>query len=240
MLRVEGISKRFGGLRAVDAVSFELKAGEILGLIGPNGAGKTTLFNLISGFMKAESGSAVFKGKDLIGLRPHEICRLGITRTFQIVQPFKHLSIFENVLIGALNKLDSYEKAVARANEIIDFIGFSKARKRYGMDLNIVESKRLEIAKALSTDPELLLIDEIMAGLNLTELEQMIELLVKLNQKNITLFIVEHNMRAIIAVTSRIIVLNYGEKICEGPPEKVLHDPAVVDAYLGGEPDAQG
>ena len=238
MLKVENISKRFGGLEAIKNVSLEIAEGEIVGLIGPNGAGKTTLFNLISGFIRPDSGSVRLKGKNLIGLRPHKICRLGMTRTFQIVQPFKHLSIFENVLVGALNRGHSYEKATAKAEEIIDLMGLANARKRFGLDLNIVESKKLEIAKALSVDPELMLLDEIMAGLNPTEVNQVTDLTHMLNQKGVTLFIIEHNMSAIMTVSKRVIVLNYGEKIHEGPPDELRDAPAVVDAYLGGEADA--
>jgi branched-chain amino acid transport system ATP-binding protein len=238
MLKVEGISKSFGGLQAVKDVTFEIQKGEIVGLIGPNGAGKTTLFNLVSGFIRPDKGTVLFKGQNLKELRTHEICRLGLTRTFQIVQPFKNLSIFENVLIGALNKLGSFEKAASKTDEIVDLLGFTRAHKRYGVDLNIVESKKLEIAKALSTEPSLLLLDEIMAGLNPTEVQQVIELVTKLNHNGITLLIIEHNMHAIMLISHRIVVLNYGVKIYEGPPEQAIKNPAVIDAYLGDELDA--
>jgi branched-chain amino acid transport system ATP-binding protein len=238
MLRLDGVSKNFAGLQAVKEVSFEIQKGEVVGLIGPNGAGKTTLFNLISGFMKPNKGKIFFKEKDLRVLKPHEICRLGLTRTFQIVQPFKNLTIFENILIGALNKLNSFTKAISTTNEIIDLVGFAKAQKRYGIDLNIVESKKLEIAKALSTKPTLLLFDEIMAGLNPTEVQQVIELLIKLNKNGITLLVIEHNMRAIMSVSHRLVVLNYGVKIYEGSPERALKESAVIDAYLGEEINA--
>jgi branched-chain amino acid transport system ATP-binding protein len=238
MLRVDGVSKNFAGLQAVKDVNFEIQEGEIVGLIGPNGAGKTTLFNLISGFIRPDKGGIFFKEKDLRSRKTHEICRLGLTRTFQIVQPFKNLTIFENVLIGALNRLNSFTKAVSITNEIIDLVGFARAQKRYGIDLNIVESKKLEIAKALSTEPSLLLLDEIMAGLNPTEVQQVIDLLMKLNRNGITLLVIEHNMRAIMSISHRLIVLNYGVKIYEGSPEKALKDSAVIDAYLGEEIDA--
>lgn len=238
MLKVTGITKRFGGIQAIKEVTFEINEGEIVGLIGPNGAGKTTAFNVVSGFLVPDTGKVVFKGKDLISLRPHAICRLGLTRTFQIVQPFKSLSIFENILIGALNRFGSYKRAALKAEEIIDLVGFDRVHNRYGMDLNIVESKKLEIAKALSTEPCLLLLDEIMAGLNPVEVQQVLELLVKLNQSQITLFFIEHNMRAVMAVSQRIIVFNYGEKIYEGPTEQAITNAAVIDAYLGEESDA--
>jgi branched-chain amino acid transport system ATP-binding protein len=238
MLKLDEVSKNFAGLQAVKEVSFEIQKGEIVGLIGPNGAGKTTLFNLISGFIRPDKGSIFFKEKDLRSRKPHEICRLGLTRTFQIVQPFKNLTIFENILIGALNRLNSFTKAISIANEIIDLVGLVRAQKRYGIDLNIVESKKLEIAKALSTEPSLLLLDEIMAGLNPTEVQQVIDLLMKLNRNGITLLVIEHNMRAIMSISHRLIVLNYGVKIYEGSPEKALKDSAVIDAYLGGEINA--
>jgi len=238
MLRVDGVSKNFAGLQAVKDVNFEIQEGEIVGLIGPNGAGKTTLFNLISGFIRPDKGGIFFKEKDLRGRKPHEICRLGLTRTFQIVQPFKNLTIFENVLIGALNRLNSFAKAISITHEIIDLVGFARAQKRYGIDLNIVESKKLEIAKALSTEPTLLLLDEIMAGLNPTEVQQVIDLLMKLNRNGITLLVIEHNMRAIMSISHRLIVLNYGIKIYEGSPEKALKDSGVIDAYLGEETNA--
>ena len=238
MLKLDEVSKNFAGLQAVKEVSFKIQKDEIIGLIGPNGAGKTTLFNLISGFIRPDKGSIFFKEKDLRSRKPHEICRLGLTRTFQIVQPFKNLTIFENILIGALNRLNSFTKAISIANEIIDLVGLARAQKRYGIDLNIVESKKLEIAKALSTEPSLLLLDEIMAGLNPTEVQQVIDLLMKLNGNGITLLVIEHNMRAIMSISHRLVVLNYGVKIYEGSPEKALKDSAVIDAYLGGEINA--
>jgi branched-chain amino acid transport system ATP-binding protein len=238
MLKVTGMTKSFGGLQAVKEVSFEIREGEIVGLIGPNGAGKTTVFNLVSGFLVPDQGEVVFRGKDLISLRPHAISKMGLTRTFQIVQPFKGLSIFENILIGALNKFGSYKRAAIKADEVIELVGFDRVHNRYGMDLNIVESKKLEIAKALSTEPSLLLLDEIMAGLNPAEVQLVLELLIKLNQSQITLFIIEHNMRAVMSVCQRIIVLNYGVKIYEGASEQIIHDPAVIDAYLGDDSDA--
>jgi len=238
MLKLDEVSKNFAGLQAVKEVSFKIQKDEIIGLIGPNGAGKTTLFNLISGFIRPDKGSIFFKEKDLRSRKPHEICRLGLTRTFQIVQPFKNLTIFENILIGALNRLNSFTKAISIANEIIDLVGLARAQKRYGIDLNIVESKKLEIAKALSTEPSLLLLDEIMAGLNPTEVQQVIDLLMKLNGNGITLLVIEHNMRAIMSISHRLIVLNYGVKIYEGSPEKALKDSAVIDAYLGEEINA--
>lgn len=238
MLKLDEVSKNFAGLQAVKEVSFKIQKDEIVGLIGPNGAGKTTLFNLISGFIRPDKGSIFFKEKDLRSRKPHEICRLGLTRTFQIVQPFKNLTIFENILIGALNRLNSFTKAISIANEIIDLVGLARAQKRYGIDLNIVESKKLEIAKALSTEPSLLLLDEIMAGLNPTEVQQVIDLLMKLNGNGITLLVIEHNMRAIMSISHRLIVLNYGVKIYEGSPEKALKDSAVIDAYLGEEINA--
>jgi len=238
MLKIDNVSKRFGGLQAIGGVSAYLKEGEVVGLIGPNGAGKTTLFNLISGFIKPDQGTIEFENRNITGLKPYQICRLGMTRTFQIVEPFKHLTVFENILVGALNKFDLYDVASERAKEVIDRVGLARAFYRYGMDLNIVESKKLEIAKALSVQPRLLLLDEIMAGLNPTEVKQVTDLIMNLNKENITFLVIEHNMRAIMEVSERIIVLNYGEKIFEGLPSDIMQDKGVVDAYLGDETDA--
>jgi len=238
MLRIENVSKRFGGLQAIGGVSAYLKEGEVVGLIGPNGAGKTTLFNLISGFIKPDQGAIEFEDRNITGLKPYQICRFGMTRTFQIVEPFKHLTVFENILVGALNKFDRYDFASDRAKEVIDRVGLARAFHRYGMDLNIVESKKLEIAKALSVQPKLLLLDEIMAGLNPTEVKQVTDLIMNLNKEHISFLVIEHNMRAIMEISERIIVLNYGEKIFEGSPADIMQDKGVVDAYLGDETDA--
>lgn len=238
MLKIENVSKRFGGVQAIREVSAYLKEGEVVGLIGPNGAGKTTLFNLISGFIKPDQGTIDFENRNITGLKPYKICRLGMTRTFQIVEPFKHLTVFENILVGALNKFDKYDVAADRVKEVIDLVGLARVYQRYGMDLNIVESKKLEIAKALSVQPRLLLLDEIMAGLNPTEVKQVTDLIMNLNKENISFLVIEHNMRAIMEISVRIIVLNYGEKIFEGFPSDIMHNKAVVDAYLGDETDA--
>ncbi len=239
MLKVENVSKKFGGLQAIRDVSASVNEGEVVGLIGPNGAGKTTLFNLISGFIPPDQGRVEFQNRNITGLKPHEICRLGMTRTFQIVEPFKHLTVFENILIGALNRFSKYNQAAEKVKEVVDLVGFARVYNRFGMDLNIVESKKLEIAKALSAEPRLLLLDEIMAGLNPTEVKQVLDLIRKLNHK-ISFFVIEHNMRAIMEISTRIVVLNYGEKIFEGLPSKIMKDKNVVDAYLGDEVDAQG
>lgn len=238
MLKIENVSKRFGGIQAIREVSAYLKEGEVVGLIGPNGAGKTTLFNLISGFIKPDQGTIDFENRNITGLKPYKICRLGMPRTFQIVEPFKHLTVFENILVGALNKFDKYDVAADRVKEVIDLVGLARVYQRYGMDLNIVESKKLEIAKALSVQPRLLLLDEIMAGLNPTEVKQVTDLIMNLNKENISFLVIEHNMRAIMEISVRIIVLNYGEKIFEGFPSDIMHNKAVVDAYLGDETDA--
>ncbi len=239
MLNIENVSKRFGGIQAIRDVSASLKEGEVVGLIGPNGAGKTTLFNLISGFIRPDQGRVEFENRNITGLMPHEICRLGMTRTFQIVEPFRHLTVFENILIGALNRFQKYEQAAEKVREVVDLVGFARVYNRFGMDLNIVESKKLEIAKALSAQPRLLLLDEIMAGLNPTEVKQVTDLIMNLNKKRISFLVIEHNMRAIMEISARIVVLNYGEKIFEGLPSEIMKDKAVVDAYLGDELDAQ-
>jgi branched-chain amino acid transport system ATP-binding protein len=238
MQLLEGIkvSKNFGGLAAVSNVDFELEQGEILGLIGPNGAGKTTLFNLISGAFKVKSGTIRFKEHNINGLPPHKICRLGIARTFQLVKVFSHLTVFENVLMGSLfgmsNSLSSEESAKV-ANEMIAFVGLTDFREYPAGDLTLVNQKKVEVARALSTKPEILLLDEIMAGLNPTEVTQAIQLVKNIRDKGITIIMIEHVMHAIMNVCNRIIVLHHGEKIAEGTPQEIANNQKVIEIYLG-------
>lgn len=238
MQLLEGIkvSKNFGGLAAISNVDFELKQGEILGLIGPNGAGKTTLFNLISGAYSPKSGVIKFKDETINGLKPHKICRLGIARTFQLVKVFSHLTVFENVLMGALfgmQKSLTSSEAAAFANEMIDFVELSEFKNTPARDLTLVNQKKVEVARALATKPEILLLDELMAGLNPTEVVHAIELVKRIQKKGITIIMIEHVMHAIMNVCDRIIVLHHGEKIAEGTPQEIANNKRVIEIYLG-------
>jgi branched-chain amino acid transport system ATP-binding protein len=236
LLEGKKVCKNFGGLAAVSNVDFELNQGEILGLIGPNGAGKTTLFNLISGAYNPKSGKITFREHDISGLKPHKICRLGIARTFQLVKVFSHLSVFQNVLMGALFGLPksiSSEEAGILANELIEFVGLSGIKGYTAGDLTLVNQKKVEVARALATKPEILLLDEIMAGLNPTEVTQAIQLVKNIRDKGITVIMIEHVMHAIMNVCDRIIVLHHGEKIAEGTPQEIANNQRVIEIYLG-------
>lgn len=231
------VKKYFGGIIALRGVDFKVKEGEILGLIGPNGAGKTTLFNIICGFYKPTDGIIKFNGIDITKLRPSEICHMGIGRTFQIVRPFTNLTVLENVMAGALfgkKKRIDLDEAKKKALEYLEFVGLIHKKDFLMKDLNLIERKFVEIARALATDPRILLLDEPLAGLNPVEISEASMLIRRIRDElGITVFWIEHVMRAIMKVAERIIVLNYGEKIAEGPPEKISKDPNVIKAYLG-------
>ncbi len=235
MLEVFNISKSFGGNIVLNNVSLRINSGEVVGLIGPNGAGKTTLFNLLSGFYHSKTGYIKFEGKDITKLRPEEICMLGICRTFQIAKPFANISVLKNVMIGALSREKSLKKAEDKAEEVLEFVGLYDKKNQLGKSLTIVDRKRLEIARGLATKPKLFLLDEVMAGLNPTELQEMIKLIERLNRSGITLLIIEHIMSVIMSLSNRVIVLNHGEKIAEGKPSEIVSDEKVIKAYLGEE-----
>jgi branched-chain amino acid transport system ATP-binding protein len=241
-LVVRGLSKRFGGLRAVQDVSFTIQENETVALIGPNGAGKTTSFHLITGFYRPDSGSVLAYGREIVGLRPHDICAHGVARTFQVAKPFGAMTVLANVMTGAF--LRDKHAAVARdkAHEVIEFVGLSAREQTPAKDLTTIDQRRLEMARALATQPRLLLLDEVMAGLNPAEIDQAVGLIGKLSQRGLTIVIVEHVMRAIMAVARRIVVLDHGQKIAEGTPKEIVENPEVVRAYLGSyvHPSAAG
>jgi branched-chain amino acid transport system ATP-binding protein len=236
ILEGEGVTKYFGGLAAISNVNFHVEQGEIVGLIGPNGAGKTTLFNLISASLTLNSGVIKFKGKKISGLKPHQICREGVARTFQSVKVFGSVPVLGNVLLGSFFGTStgmSSADATREAMESLEFVGLSAMKGTPAKDLTLANQKRLEVARALATRPELLLLDELVAGLNATEIAQAMELVTKIRNRGITILMIEHVMKAIMSVCDRIMVLHHGEKIAEGTPEQITNNQTVIDVYLG-------
>jgi len=235
LLEARGLAKRFGGVQAVAGLDLSLAEGEIVGLIGPNGAGKTTAFNLISGFLPADAGEVRLRGRRLAGLKPHAICRLGMARTFQIVRPFPQMTVLDNVKVGALARHPRAAHAVARARAVVERVGLGGREQVVAAALTLAERKRLELARALATEPAVLLLDEVMAGLNPTETETIVRLVDGIHRDGVAILLIEHNMRAVMALSRRIVVLSFGERIAEGPPDVIANHPKVIEAYLGEE-----
>ncbi len=236
LLQIDGVSKHFRGLLAVDRVSFEVAPGEIVAVIGPNGAGKTTLFNMIAGVLVPDDGTIRFDGERIDGLAPDAVCRRGIGRTFQIVRPFPALSVEDNVVVGALLRHHDVAAARRHAVTVLERLDLLDKRAQPAAALTLPDRKRLEVARALATDPKLLLLDEVMAGLRPTETDRMVAILSALNRESgLTILLIEHVMRAVMALSQRIVVLHHGEKIAEGPPAAIVRDPAVIHSYLGAE-----
>jgi branched-chain amino acid transport system ATP-binding protein len=232
-LVIRGLSKRFGGLRAVQDVSFSVQENETVALIGPNGAGKTTSFNLITGFHRPDSGSVSAYGREITGLKPHNICAHGLARTFQVAKPFGAMTVLANVMTGAFLRDRNADVAREKAREAIAFVGLAAREQTAAKDLTTIDQRRLEMARALATQPRLLLLDEVMAGLNPAEIDQAVGLIGKLSERGLTIVIVEHVMRAIMAVARHIVVLDHGQKIAEGSPKEIVENPEVIRAYLG-------
>lgn len=235
ILDVQGMTKDFGGLRAVDALSIQIEKGEILGLIGPNGAGKSTAFNCIAGVFPPTLGEIYFNGEKINGVKPWTLCKKGLARTFQIVKPFASKSVLYNVMVGAFAKTDSTAEAEARALEVLEALNFQGQKEIRAGNLTIADRKRLEIARALATQPQILLLDEVMAGLRPAEVDEMVAVIKELRDRGITIFLIEHIMRAVMALSDRIVVIHFGQKISEGSPEEVASDENVIKAYLGDE-----
>jgi branched-chain amino acid transport system ATP-binding protein len=230
---IRDISKNFGGLMAVAGVSFQVERGEIFGLIGPNGSGKTTIFNLINQYIPLTSGDILFKGKSIKGMKTHQICHLGVARTFQVVKPLKRMTVLENVMASAFCRVNSLKEAEILALETLDFSNLLPEKDKPAKSLPIAGRKRLEISRALATKPELLLLDETAAGLNPAELDETMELIRRIRDRGVTIIIVEHIMKLIMSISHRVHAINYGQTIAEGTPEEVANNKEVIEAYLG-------
>jgi branched-chain amino acid transport system ATP-binding protein len=235
-LKIEGLCKSFGGLMAVRNLEFEVEQGEIIGLIGPNGSGKTTSLNLITGFLKPDSGTITFRGENVTGLPRYRTCQKGIARTFQLIKPFLDFTALQNVTVGRVygrEPIRSLKVAAEESREILEWVGLLGKAEVMAKDLTLMERKRLELARALAARPQLLLLDELMAGLNPGEAEGAMQLIRQIRDSRITIVVVEHIVKAILGLSDRIIVLNMGEKIAEGPPQEIVHNPQVIEVYLG-------
>jgi branched-chain amino acid transport system ATP-binding protein len=235
-LKIEGLCKSFGGLMAVDNLTFAVEEGEIVGLIGPNGSGKTTTLNLITGFLKPDSGTVTFSGENITGLPRCRACQNGIARTFQLVKPFLDFTALQNVMVGRVygrEPTKSLKMAAEESRELLEWVGLLDKAEVLAKDLTLMERKRLELARALAARPQLLLLDELMAGLNPGETEEAMQLIKQIRDLKITIVVVEHIVKAILGLSDRIVVLDMGEKIAEGPPQEIVHNPQVIEVYLG-------
>jgi branched-chain amino acid transport system ATP-binding protein len=235
LLEIHQLTKNFGGLRAVDRLDLTIEEGMIFGLIGPNGAGKSTAFNCIAGLYSATSGQVMYKDDDITNLKPYDVCRRGIARTFQLVKPFPTKSVLKNVTVGSFLRSKNRDEAEKKALEVLEFVGLIDKKDVLGKSLTIADRKRLELARALATDPTLLLLDEVMAGLRPAEVEEVITIIRKINERGITIFLIEHIMQAIMSLSDLIAVIHYGKKIAEGQPEEIASNEQVIKAYLGEE-----
>ena len=233
MLKVEGLTKIFGGLKAVDNASLEVGEGRIVALIGPNGAGKTTLFSCIAGFQSINAGRVTFQGQDITGGAVHDIARSGMVRTFQITQPFAKLTVHENIAVGAYQKFHDRSQAWEHARRVAEQVGMGAQLDQPAADLTVAGRKRLELARTLATDPKLLLLDEVMAGLNPSEIVEIIDIIRKIRASGVTVLLIEHVMQAVMSLSEHIYVLSYGKIIADGAPHEVVNNPAVIEAYLG-------
>lgn len=239
LLEVKDLNKKFGGLVVSKDINLQVQEGQIYGIIGPNGAGKSTLFNQISGYIKPDSGNVIFNGKDITGLPPHKLCLEGIGRTFQIVKPFGNKTVLYNVAVGAFARTNNRKEAFEIAEQVVKQVGLESKRDFLAKNLTIVDRKRLEIAKALATKPKLLLLDEVLAGLTPSEVDEAILLINELRDSGITILMIEHVMRAVMALCEYVLVISYGTEISRGTPEEVTQDPNVITAYLGDDDDAE-
>ncbi len=240
ILRVEGLSKWFGGLQAVKDVSFSMHRGEILGLIGPNGAGKTTAFNMIAGFLKPSAGSVHFAGRDMSGRKPWDVCKAGVARTFQLSKPFGDMTVIDNLMVGGFARHTDRSRNRNRALEVADFLGLGPLVETEAQNLTAFDRRRLELARALCTEPELLLMDEVVAGATPSEAEEMVKLVRKVRDRGVSILIVEHVMKVIMSLSDRVIVFDHGELIAEGEPAAVVSRPEVLKAYFGENHDIPG
>ncbi len=241
LIEAHSISKNFGGVQALLDVDFSVRTDETVGLIGANGAGKTTLFSVISGFYRPDSGEVIFKGQDITGKKPFEICRLGLVRTFQVVKPFLNMTVHKNVQVGKLfgkSRIANRGRAKIEADEILNFVGLADKSDIPARELTLADHKRLEIARSLSANPDLLLLDEVLAGLTPTETAEAMQLVKSIRKRGVAILMVEHVMKAVVGLCDRIMVLHYGCKIAEGSPQEVVKNPEVIEAYLGEELDA--
>lgn len=235
LLEIDRLTKDFGGLRAVDRLDISIQDGMILGLIGPNGAGKSTAFNCVAGLYSATSGQVIYKDDDITNLKSYDVCRKGIARTFQLSKPFPNKSVLKNVMVGGFLWSKDRNRAEAKALEVLEFVNLIDKRDVLGKSLTVADRKRLELARALATDPALLLLDEVMAGLRPAEVEEVITIIRKINERGVTIFLIEHIMQAIMSLSDLIVVIHYGKKIAEGQPEEIASNEKVIKAYLGEE-----